>query len=234
MAKSFKVAFSTALLSCVFVCGLASEVCFAQWNPSLIRADYGKNSQIQYSPDDPSTRSRLFKLQTGQAGAFYNCDGEEDKRNSPFICWKSSNGEHCRRTFLDVLDWRGDRAEIFQRICDGVGGCCSECATCDQGNCRAPATVAPAVSCGCSTCVAAAKGNGVKQQSVLQLAHAVKSQPKPTQTAKTLLPRSDGSGLVTAQVRISEPNESAKSTNVKPPTRSASLLERVRASQKQR
>lgn len=96
---------------------------------------------MQYGPNDPAVRSRIFNLQTGHAGAFYNCDGEEDKRNSPYICWKSSHGSHWYRSIYDVLQWKRDRREIAQRICDGAGACCG-------GKCEQKTNV----ECGCQTC----------------------------------------------------------------------------------
>lgn len=86
--------------------------------------DYCTDKPFTYSPCDPWTRSRVFNLQTGHAGLFYNCDGEEDKRNSLYICWKThyENDIPPRRGL-----WRGmkmDIAKVRQRIRDGAGDCC--------------------------------------------------------------------------------------------------------------
>jgi hypothetical protein len=114
-----------------------------------VRTDYGLNNQIQYAPDDPTTRSRLFTLQTGHAGAYYNCDGEECKRNSPYICWKTAHSDRLHRTFWDVTQWKRDWQRIAQRICDG--GCC--------GSKTAKASPRLKESCGCAAC--AAEGGAV-------------------------------------------------------------------------
>ncbi|WP_148618946.1 hypothetical protein [Mariniblastus fucicola] len=119
-----------------------------------LRSDYDTDSMIQYAPDDPATRSRLFNLQTGHAGAFYNCDGEECKRNSPYICWKTGQDDKLHCTFWDVLQWRTDRDRIAQRICDGAGACCN------GGSCGSnvgASVVETAAPCGCASCIAAAK-----------------------------------------------------------------------------
>ncbi len=112
-----------------------------------VRTDYGRDNQIQYAPDDPTTRSRLFTLHTGHAGAFYNCDGEECKRNSPYICWKTAHGDRMHRTFWDVLQWDRDRLDIAQRICDG--GCCATKTAKTRKKLKTP--------CGCPACA----GQGV-------------------------------------------------------------------------
>ena len=107
--------------------------------------------QARYAPSDPTTRSRWFNFQTGHRGAYYNCDGEEDKRNSPYIRWGTGPSDaQFHNPLLDLMNCRNDKREIAQRICDG--GCCG-------GNCKTPHPVAsPAVqapqSCGCSTCLA--------------------------------------------------------------------------------
>ena len=83
---------------------------------------------ITYSPIDPETRSKVFQAHTGHSGLFYNCDGEECKRNSPYICWKTNSESQFppRRGW-----WRGaklDLAEVRQRISDGAGeGCRPNC-----------------------------------------------------------------------------------------------------------
>ena len=89
------------------------------------RADYP--GPISYSPNDPETRSKLFRWQTGHAGLFYNCDGEECKRNSPFICWNTQHGADWRNGACEAC--RRDRADIKQRLIDG---CCSQ----TQSNCK--------------------------------------------------------------------------------------------------
>ena len=86
---------------------------------------------VNYRPDDPWTRGKVFNLQTGHAGLFHNCDGEECKRNSPYICWKRDYEKmfptplglwgHTKKTYTDVK----------QRIRDGAGACARDC-TCSK------------------------------------------------------------------------------------------------------
>jgi hypothetical protein len=91
--------------------------------------DYFGPRPITYSPSDPVNRSYTFNKHTGHAGVYYNCDGEEAKRNSPYICWKphfEADFPECRGLGAQVKqDW--DR--MRQRICDGAGDCCNSCQT---------------------------------------------------------------------------------------------------------
>jgi hypothetical protein len=214
-----------------------------------IKADFSNDAPIQYSPSDPRTKSRLFNLQTGQAGAFYNCDGEEDKRCSPYICWKTGCGDRFHRTFWDVLNWKKDRAEIAQRICDGAGACCSggsSCNTCQQS---AVIEVAPQTTSGCSSCVAAspkvAKPVSSKQRALVSTPSKAKSglQDQPAAVA----------GLVEADETVRSVMESQGIVKVAPcdcyacrmerrkgaetettTSKTASLIDRARFSRKQR
>lgn len=117
---------------------LASTTSAESWGQGGVARAFKSKEAIQYSPADPQQRGRLFNLQTGHAGAFYNCDGEEDKRFSPHICWSSRCGSPWYRSISDVLRWKRDRIEIAQRICDGAGACCGK-------KCKSS-------SCGCSAC----------------------------------------------------------------------------------
>lgn len=94
------------------------------------RADYP--GPIAYSPSDPDTRSKRFRMQTGHYGFFYNCDGEECKRNSPYICWNSQHGPDWRNGWKKAL--RLDRHDVKQRIYDGacLSGQCNQCESCSQ------------------------------------------------------------------------------------------------------
>ena len=113
------IAVATIAMAAILTAG---QKCDAQLL-SKIRSEYGKDSVLNYGPADPSFRSRLFNLHTGQSGAYYNCDGEENKRNSPYIKWKTVRGASFPPLFWDIRQWKADRAEIAQRICDG--GCCN-------------------------------------------------------------------------------------------------------------
>ena len=229
-----------------------------------LRSIYSEDAITQYSPDDPSTRSRLFNLQTGHAGAFYNCDGEEDKRHSPYICWKNGPaGEKFHRPILDVINWKSDKDEIVQRICDG--SCCNR-GSCNNGSCNSyDSTVIPSSNpCGCAECLGAksapaghatAVANRSKPNTSFRKRTYVNSKPQISQqeNASGLIARSIPSVLDRTPVQQSKPcncakckaeraNASGENTQVvtKAPndkpiatTRSASLLHRARSSRKQ-
>jgi hypothetical protein len=110
----------------ILVVGLATFSCEvdqtqAQLIPALKTRRF--ESAYQYAPSDPWTRSKWIQVQTKHYGFFYNCDGEECKRNSPYINWKS----HCetdlppKKGCLDLL--KSEIEEIKQRISDGGCGC---------------------------------------------------------------------------------------------------------------
>jgi hypothetical protein len=93
---------------------------------------------VNYHPDDPWTRGKVYKLQAGYSGLFFNCDDEECKRYSPYICWKPDN-EKMFPTRIGI--WGHTKqtiAEVKQRIRDGAGDCardcnCSKCQSNGQG-----------------------------------------------------------------------------------------------------
>ena len=102
------------------------------------RRDYRLEKPFQYQPSDPWYRGKVFNTHTGHYGLFYNCDNEECKRNSPYICWKV----HHER---DFPKWKRPRYYIIQdlnkiRSRISNGGCaphspCRECEECvDNGN----------------------------------------------------------------------------------------------------
>jgi len=122
MSKTTVVRLTLFSLTLAFALS-ANNQCDAQLL-SKIRSEYGKNSSLTYGPDDASVRSRFFNLHTGQSGAYYNCDGEEEKRHSPYIKWKTVTGSSLPPLFWDIRQWKKDRAEIGQRLCDG--GCCDQ------------------------------------------------------------------------------------------------------------
>lgn len=106
-----------------------------------IRDEYFANPIRQYQPNDPWHRSILYRLQTGHYGRFYNCDGEEQKRCSPYICWKNSDCPTIPcKSCLDCVN--EEIYKVKRRICDGAGPCCS-----------VGQTVA-GQTCSCAQCVA--------------------------------------------------------------------------------
>ncbi len=93
---------------------------------------------LQYAPGDPWTRGKLFNLQTKHFGFGYNCDDEECKRNSPYICWKNQTADDLptRKGWWQRLSQT--TAEIKQRIADGNCVQCAEadpCIGCQQQKC---------------------------------------------------------------------------------------------------
>lgn len=103
-----------------------------------ISSGFQSDRPLQYAPEDPWTRSRLFKAQTKHYGFGYNCDGEECKRNSPYICWKnnSENDLPARKGWRQRLSQTA--AEVKQRIADGNCVKCEQadpCLRCEQRKC---------------------------------------------------------------------------------------------------
>lgn len=112
--------------------------------------DYRDERVFKYSPTDPNYRGKVFRIHTGHYGAFYNCDGEENKRNSQYICWKP----HHERDFPPRLGFcenlRRDIAEVKQRINDGGCGTCAQNCTCPT--CQRAAAAAVQNTCSCVDC----------------------------------------------------------------------------------
>ena len=150
---------STSILVCTFVyilMGLFSGDANleAQELKKFLR-DYRDGRIYNYSPHDPNFRGKVFLVHTKHYGAFYNCDGEENKRNSPYVCWKP----HHERVFPPRLGFwenlRRDIAEVKQRINDGGCGACPAnctCATCQQAKQGQPVVQN---NCNCAECSAA-------------------------------------------------------------------------------
>ena len=105
--------------------------------------DYCSNPYRQFQPDDPWTRSKIWNLQAGRSGLFFNCDAEEEKRYSPYIDWKRQTidpippSPFCPRYVLS------DCRALKQRVIDGS---CGVRCTASQGptSCLCPS--------GCNDC----------------------------------------------------------------------------------
>ena len=69
-----------------------------------------------YKPSDPWTRGKLYNIQTGNSGLFFNCDGEQAKRYSPYICWKpiTEKALPTRKGIWNSI--KQDIAEVKQRV----------------------------------------------------------------------------------------------------------------------
>ncbi|MFT5302565.1 MAG: hypothetical protein ACI814_003381 [Mariniblastus sp.] len=109
--------------------------------------DYGTDRVFTYAPGDPWNRSKMFNVQTGHYGKFYNCDGEESKRNSPYICWKPHTDRDFPKRVGLIEQARRDLTEVKQRIFDGAGPCAPDC-----GCSKCTSAPAPTSACGCAQC----------------------------------------------------------------------------------
>ncbi len=134
----------TLALSCI-------STAQAQWSLRQTRADYAQPTV--YGPQDPWTKGSVYRTQTGHSGWFYNCDEEECKRNSPYICWKAQDNTEHIRSYWSVL--KADWSEVKQRIragtCMGPGceslpteTCYAEGAMPGCTSCQVPMTSATA------------------------------------------------------------------------------------------
>lgn len=87
--------------------------------------DYWANRTGSYSPQDPWQKGHVFRTHTGHDGLFYNCDGEEEKRCSPWIRWGY-------RPCDDVFSPTRIRNDYKQSVCDALerlklGSCQDAC-----------------------------------------------------------------------------------------------------------
>ncbi len=99
----------------------AAQQGFAQ-ELKKVKADY-HSGPVQYTPNDPWIRSKVFNAHTGHSGRFYNCDGEECKRHSPYIYW-TTNHQPLWPQKIGLregihLEW----AKVRSRIAKGACGC---------------------------------------------------------------------------------------------------------------
>ena len=103
-------------------------------------------SSAAYAPDSPVRENQLFRYQTGHYGFAYNCDGEENKRNNPAICWRKADQCQLPRRMGCLERVRHEAAQVSRRILDGM---------CDSGceNCRRQKRQV-SQSCGCASCLA--------------------------------------------------------------------------------
>ena len=119
--------------------------------------DFRDERVFNYRPNDPQYRGKAFNIQTKHYGKFYNCDGEEDKRNSPYICWK----RHFEKDFPTRVGFcenlRRDIAAINQRLNDGAGPCRQANANCNCTQCQQAAVATPQPNCPCASCAANAE-----------------------------------------------------------------------------
>ncbi len=101
---------------------------FSTVQAQTLRRDYVVDAPIQYRVSDPWDRGLVFRRHIGHAGFFYNCDNEQCKRQSPYICFKSEH-RGCRETCLNK--WRRQIAEAKWRLDAGGCGCPNNYPGCD-------------------------------------------------------------------------------------------------------
>ncbi len=159
----------SSIFLCLFVCQyLLPDVIEAQpvgdfvHSVKKFKQDYITDKPFQYSPDDPWQRGNVFRMQTGHSGLFRNCDNEELKRFSPYICWKVHHepdfpGLRGARAFFSL-----DLCEVKQRIRDGAGCCAGNCGKPGCKRCSRKKASDQCTTCGIKGCT----GCGANQVAV--------------------------------------------------------------------
>jgi len=117
----------TGLMALLLVVGIGQ---MAEAQLTQIRRDY--RQPMTYSPDDPFTKGIVYRLQTGQAGKYFNCDCEEEKRYSPYIYWQTVCNHTHPKPYCTVL--LRDVHEVKERVRAGAcrGGQDCTCEQCQQ------------------------------------------------------------------------------------------------------
>ena len=145
-----------ATVSIVVCCSLLPSF---SANGQIVREfirDYFQQVPRQYSPNDPWQMGRILRTEVGHYGHFYNCDGEESKRNSPYINWNQQNTD-CRLHEPIKGTIRQQIAEIQQRIRWGSCGQGCQCADCVDGSHESfesygTPVISEAIGCQCPDC----------------------------------------------------------------------------------
>ena len=105
-------------------------VCSSGLTAQNVYKDYNRDEYAQYSALDHQQRGLLYKIHTGHAGIFGDCDDDRQKMISPYIDW------HCRKPdcFLGMRFVKEIMSDMFrknQRLTDGAGACvygfCEKC-----------------------------------------------------------------------------------------------------------
>ncbi|MFM7118611.1 MAG: hypothetical protein ACKO0N_18445 [Planctomycetota bacterium] len=117
----------TGLVALLLVVGIGQ---LAEAQLTQIGRDY--RQPMTYSPDDPFTKGLVYRLQTGQAGKYFNCDCEEEKRYSPYIYWQTVCNHTHPKPYCTVL--LRDLHEVKERVRAGAcrGGQNCTCGQCQQ------------------------------------------------------------------------------------------------------
>lgn len=115
-------------IALMLVGGILGVAQVAEAQLTQLRRDY--QQPMTYSPADPFTKGWVYRLQTGQAGKYFNCDCEEEKRYSPYIYWQTvCNHTHpvpyCRVLLRDLEEVKG---RVRAGACRGGQNCqCEQC-----------------------------------------------------------------------------------------------------------
>jgi hypothetical protein len=117
----------TGLVALLMVVGIVQ---LSEAQLTQIGRDY--RQPMTYSPDDPFTKGLVYRLQTGQAGKYFNCDCEEQKRYSPYIYWQTVCNHTYPKPYCTVL--LRDIHEVKERVRAGAcrGGQNCTCGQCQQ------------------------------------------------------------------------------------------------------
>lgn len=118
------------VVTTVIKSGVFAGLCWAATATAVgqnLYQDYHVNRTGVYSPSDPWVKGHVFRTHTGHDGLFYNCDGEEDKRCSPYIRWS-------QRPCDDLLSLKRVHQERVQTIHNAInrvqmGSCREGCNT---------------------------------------------------------------------------------------------------------
>ncbi len=132
MRKQLSISTFGIFFCLVCVAGLATT------EGQTYRRDYKIDAPIQYQAEDPWFRGFIYRNHINHAGRFYNCDGEECKRHSPYIYYTRANCD-CHPSTMDVI--RQQIKEVKWRI---DAGACRE--TCGFPGCPCE----PNVNLGCN------------------------------------------------------------------------------------
>jgi hypothetical protein len=87
--------------------------------------DYVWNRPGVFAPCDPWEKGAVFRTHTGHDGLFYNCDGEEEKRCSPYIYWPERPCDDLLSFRRIRCEWKGTIEDAKDRV--RMGACVEDC-----------------------------------------------------------------------------------------------------------
>jgi hypothetical protein len=122
-------------MSCLRLALLATVIVLIPLSPAVAQnvfRDYVLDKNAQYQPTDHWNRGGVYRVQTGHAGFFADCDDDVNKLYSPYISWG------CRpdRKYNLFVDMFNDVHRRQQRFLAGAGACATGvCQHCRDGSC---------------------------------------------------------------------------------------------------